>query len=371
NSFTTVNGKYDSGKSFGGLQVKWDLKELEKRLDQIAVKAADGSVLSYNYFEGIDANVTAYVGGNLFKAYTYMGADGKKYEYGFNGTGSKDPLYTSNTPGGETDYVAQAVSVHIKMDARVYSGIEGNALKFDPYEHATINNTAFGDTFKLYFGGSKPVNVKNTPGKEIIKVQAPFIKNTDKDGYSQLTDTKLLEQLEKDLSYKGYSKTTYFAQLTIGNALTGVQTVYVPINASSMTANVATVELKEKDVFNPYWYTEKGYDSLNVSFKELGSSRHNMLPVWYDAKGNPIKLEYFTNAAMTSKVNDITGGGTFYAKVPAEVVERESGKVIGSEWVKDGKPVDTGIPQTITLKIRVPILEITEVKFFDSNNLTG
>ncbi|MEG2688688.1 MAG: hypothetical protein RSA24_05920, partial [Clostridia bacterium] len=178
--FTTVNGKYDSGKSFGGLQVKWDLKELEKRLDEIAVKAADGSVLSYNYFEGIDVNVTAYVGGNLFKAYTYMGADGKKYEYGFNGAGSKDPQYTSNkADGSETDYVAQAVSVHIKMDARVYSGIEGNALKFDPYEHATINNTAFGNTFKLYFGGSKPVNITNTPGNEIVKVQAPFVKDAN------------------------------------------------------------------------------------------------------------------------------------------------------------------------------------------------
>ncbi|MEG2541434.1 MAG: hypothetical protein RSB59_06685, partial [Clostridia bacterium] len=47
---------------------------------------------------------------------------------------------------------------------------------------------------------------------------------------------------------------------------------------------------------------------------------------------------------------------------------------IGSEWVKtvvDGKTVWTETPQTITLKIRVPILKITEVKFFDSMNLTG
>ena len=302
---------------------------------EIKVEGADGSV-SYDYYKGIDVVVTAKVGANVFRYVTGYDKNGEPI-YGFVGTGE------TNAQNGS---IAQVISVPVKIAGRMFESLENEALVFDAYANDVINSSAFSTNVKAIFAGSdKPVVLDNSS----LTITAPYVK--DADGYKFIAEGVSRE----NFSYLGYEGTELFAKLDIGTENSGKQTIYVPINVTSMTANVYRLTVNREHTLDPEWYNlADEYNILTISFKEKGTISHTMKPDWSTVK-------YYSNAALTKEIDNIFKGGSLYATVEANPCDADGNILKGADGVALG--AHNGQAQTIKIKLTVPRKDITSVKF--------
>ena len=333
-TFVYVNGKYTSGQ-YQDLSVSWDLTNLEKRLEEIKVVGADGSV-SYDYYKGIDVTVTALVGANVFRYVTGYDDDGDPI-YGFVGDGNK------NTNNGA---IAQKVQVPVKIAGRVFNSLETESLTFDTYSSDVINGDSFATNVKAIFEGTdKPVVLDSSS----LTITAPYVKVDGE--YSLIAEGVTREQF----SYLGYEGQDLYAKLDIGTEKSGKQTIYVPINVTAMTANVYRLTVNREHTLDPEWYNlADEYNVLTINFKEKGTPDHTMKPDWSTVK-------YYSNATYTKEVDNIFKGGTFYATVEANPCDADGNLLVDANGVPYG--AHNGQSQVIKLRLTVPQKDITSIKF--------
>ncbi len=341
--FDSVNGRFTSNSSFSGYDVEWDVQELTNAIANIT--DVHGNI---NYFNGLEATITAKIGGDRFVVVTSSATDGN---YGFTGT---------NVVGEHK--VAQELKVVVRVNAFKFSDIK-TALSFNPYQGDVITADSLGTTFRIA--------VTNSEGKESIqtltaggarlKVEAPFIKSGDiyLDAYS---DNGVYQLKVEDITYEGYARAgeyPLYAKLLLGTEFSGVQEIYVPITVESVKTSTVAMDVALEDTFNPNWHAGSQYESVTVTL--AGAKDQVMFPDWSTIK-------YYTNSGCTREKpeQNIYSAGTIYAQVEAFVREGnvKDGALIGAKMVEneDGELVPVG--QKITLKLNVVDQIIESVKFF-------
>ncbi|MDE6060969.1 MAG: hypothetical protein K2G31_05835, partial [Clostridia bacterium] len=365
NGFTVANGRMSS--NFTGYQVKWDLSELEKAL---AAVTKDGKV---NFYEGVRATVTAYIGGDVFKAFTktVVKNEGLVNEesssFGFIGDGSTDTKYAS------AGHIAQPYQINVVIAPSKYDSIK-NPISFDPYTADKLEgNTLFadGDTIRLNvrnFDGS--ISDKAfTVGKD-IQVEAPFIYSSG--NWYDAYNNNIFKISPDDINYEGYRYAAthpLYAKLIIGTKFSGQQIAYVPITVKDMEASIVRMTVKHEDTFNPLWFEGSEYSELKVSFN---GTEYTMYPDW-------TQIKYYTNQSCTverpESQRNIYGGGNISVRVPAYIYElNEDGtpnknKPIGLVKGKDANGKDTYLAQNITVTLSVERQTIEKVTFFYDETL--
>ena len=335
NSITSINGFYADGTTISGLEVKWDLTNLQNAVKGITEKGV------VNYYKGIDVKVTAYVGGKTFRPIRQDILDntGKvDYSYGFIGNGSTNPEYAD--PG----YVAQAIEVPVRVAGYTVEKVSSE-IRFDPYSASELNGSTLGTsfTFRVNDNGVKrdvSLNVGNT-----LSVNAPFVYVGDND----YRDAVSFGFTQDDITYLGYKGRQLYAELSVGTDYCGKQILYVPINVIAKSAATVEIAVAHEDTFNPEWYATEEYEVLeDVSFG--GTGRHDMVPDW-----STIKYYSSSSCAANTLIENIYEGGIIYAQVAARVYKTENGQQVevGSVVSKDGQGNRILIPQTITLRLTV------------------
>ncbi|MDE5602099.1 MAG: hypothetical protein K2J16_06345 [Clostridia bacterium] len=367
NGFTVADGRMSS--NFSGYQVKWDLSELEKAL--AAVTDKDGKV---SFYEGVRAPVTAYIGGNVFKAFTktVVKNEGLVNEesnsFGFVGEGSTDTKYAN------AGYIAQPYKVNVVIAPCKYESMS-TQITFDPY----TANKLDGDT--LFAEGTNiKVNVRNldgsisektfTVGSNTLQVEAPFVYNSG--SWNDAYNNNIFKITPDDINYSGYRYATthpLYARLTIGTEYSGYQTIYAPITVKEMVASPVRLAIKHEDTFNPRWFEDEDYSKFDVSFS---GTVYTMYPDWS-------QIKYYTNASCTverpESQRNIYNGGNVYVRVPAYIYELNADgtpntrKPIGLVKGKDADGKDAYLAQSVTVNLNVERQTIDHLTFFYDETL--
>ena len=352
NKFNKATVNYINGTASDTLSVKWDLTALTKRLEEIAVRDTNGDLIRYDYYKGIDVEVTALLGGSEFYLYRVLDILGADVTAGMKGEG---------VVSEDGKFIEQKVKVRIVVSTSEYSKLDGDTFKFDPYSSAVLDGSALakdGSTINVYFKG-------NTTASSVVvgtqvKVTAPY---TLKDNEYTLVEGEALTALMKQISYKGYTGAQLYARLELGDEFIGEQTVYVPVEVLKATAN-SRPELTVTDTFNPEWYNDSAYEMLpEVRFAETGVGRYQMKPDWSTVK-------YYTNITLAEELPNIYAGGTIYATVEASVVDAD-GNPIGNVITKvteEGVEKEVQTPQLITVKLNVTKKTVSGVYFYNGTD---
>ena len=187
------------------LAAKWDLTALEAAIDALAVKDANGNVTSYNFYLGITAGVTAWLGGS-----EATGEDGREfYASGvFNGEGSTDEPYALK------GFIAQAHPVTVLVYSNVVSEVSSD-LTFDPYdaESAKLDPDAFlgkSVSVELSDGTVRSLAIDETESSDALTPVGIYVMNGSLmpvwDGEGEKPAAYVTtEQLMREISFEGYS----------------------------------------------------------------------------------------------------------------------------------------------------------------------
>lgn len=331
--FDKANITYASGSSKTNMPLEWDIDAVNAALQGISRDAG------YDYYKGLSFDVTVWIGGDdTYKLYRATDAGG----------GVTSGMTGDGKVSGE--YIAQPYTVRVEITSGAFASVESGALTYDPYSALVMDGEALapsGSYINVVYAGGMTGRLQ--VGRDVT-VDAPYTASGS--GYVKAEGT-VLDDIMKQISYQGYAGgRTLYARLTIGSEKTGVQTVYVPVTVTGATARTTDVTIPEgTDVFNPEWYDGFGVIS-GVRFRENGAAARDMQPDWST-------VEYYSNAALTNRLDNIFGGGTVYARVQANVLI-------------DGQPAGNGglAPQTITLRLSVPVVKNPKIAFWNGTGDT-
>lgn len=230
------------GETSAILYAGWDLTALESAIDALAVK--DGEVVkSYNFYQGLRANATLWLGGKPVEGgkafYNNGGA--------FNGSGF---VYNAENTVNYADegYIAQAFTVTVTVDSNVVDNVV-SGLVFNPYAEyaASMEPSDFaGREVEIRFadGGNRVFTVSDSQsGGRNIRISYLCVISGDKeyvvwDGTGTEPESNVaLADLMKEISFKGYTGKYGDIYLvgTIGTDIVGVQQVYLPVTVESLS----------------------------------------------------------------------------------------------------------------------------------------
>ena len=230
------------GETSAILYAGWDLTALESAIDALAVKDGE-AVKSYNFYQGLRANVTLWLGGKPVsggKAFYNNGG-------AFNGSGF---VYNAESTVNYADegYIAQAFTVTVTVDSNVVDNVVGG-LVFNPYaEYAASMETSdfAGSEVEIRFadGSNRVFTVSDSQsGGSNIRISYLCVISGDKeyvvwDGTGTKPESNVaLADLMKEISFKGYTGKYGDIYLvgTIGTDIVGVQQVYLPVTVESLS----------------------------------------------------------------------------------------------------------------------------------------
>ena len=230
------------GETSAILYAGWDLTALESAIDALAVKDGE-AVKSYNFYQGLRADVTLWLGGKT--------VEGGKVFYNnggaFNGSGF---VYNAENTVNYADegYIAQAFTVTVTVDSNVVDNVV-SGLVFNPYaEYAASMETSdfAGREVEIRFadGSNRVFTVSDSQsGGRNIRISYLCVISGDKeyvvwDGTGTEPESNVaLADLMKEISFKGYTGKYGDIYLvgTIGTDIVGVQQVYLPVTVESLS----------------------------------------------------------------------------------------------------------------------------------------
>ena len=326
------------------LAAKWDLTALEAAIDALAVKDADGNVTSYNFYLGITAGVTAWLGGS-----EATGTSGREfYASGvFNGEGSTDEPYASK------GFIAQAHPVTVLVYSNVVSEVSSD-LTFDPYaaESAKLDPDDFlgkSVSVELSDGTVRSLAIEETESSDALTPVGIYVMNGSLmpvwDGEGEKPAAYVTtEQLMREISFEGYSGVygDIFLRVSIGTDIVVKQTVDLPITVETAAASDIRYDIRSgrsyaRDFLGNFVHKEEGaaegsWTAGGEMFGDLqyqNNNYYNIEVMWSNA------LFYRdSNYAVEFKLADLAAGTSYYAIVPVRRVA-EDGTVFATQYERD------------------------------------
>ena len=325
------------------LAAKWDLTALEAAIDALAVKDADGNVTSYNFYLGISAGVTAWLGGS--KA---TGEDGREfYASGvFNGEGSTDEQYA------EEGFIAQAHPVTVLVYSNVVSEVSSD-LTFDPYaaESAKLDPEDFlgkSVSVELSDGTVRTLAIEETESSDALTPVGIYVMNGSLmpvwNGEGEKPAAYVTtEQLMREISFEGYSGVygDIFLRVSIGTDIVVKQTVDLPITVETAAASDIRYDIRSgrvyaRDFLGNFVHKEEGaaegsWTAGGEMFGDLQYQNNN----YYDIEVLWDSALFYrdSNYAVEFKLADLAKGESYYAIVP--VVRNEGGTKFATQYERD------------------------------------
>lgn len=325
-SFNSASGKYANydlngtliaGSSYGGLDIKWDLTNLEKAMAKIRNIETGG----WDYYKGIDVTVKAFVGGASFVVGEYYKNYPKEKDL-------SNYVYYDEAKGYV--YIRQPIDVKIKIASRVFDSFVREKIKFDPYSFENLTDAGAID---------RELQVN-------FDIDGKIVSKWVKDGVDmQMTIPEVNPAL---ISYKGYGgDNDLFATLKIGTVSSGIQTVKLPIEIRTMTG--ATKNIAITDTFNPTWF--ENYPTVDIMFAD--GITHTMVMDWSTLRifSRPI---YTSQYELKGDNANIYSGGVKYALAEATIFKGD--KELG---------LYEGTKQRFRFMLNVRTKRINEIRFYD------
>ena len=364
------------------LAAKWDLTALEAAIDALAVKDANGIVTSYNFYLGISAGVTAWLGGS--KA---TGTSGRGfYASGvFNGEGSTDEPYANE------GFIAQAHPVTVLVYSNVVSEVSSD-LTFDPYAAGSVEmdpDDFLGKSVsvELSDGTVRTLAIVDKESSDALTPVGIYVMNGSLmpvwDGEGEKPAAYVTtEQLMREISFEGYSGVygDIFLRVSIGTDIVVKQTVDLPVTVLAAAARDNRYDIRSnssnpdspgrsyaRDFLGNFVHKEKGaaegsWTAGGEMFGDLqyqNNNYYNIEVMWSNAL-------FYTNSNydVEVKLADLAKGESYYAIVPVKRVadgtvfatqyERdENGNILYFD--KDGKLVaaDKGSPRPVYQTVKL------------------
>lgn len=325
------------------LAAKWDLTALEAAIDALAVKDADGNVTSYNFYLGITAGVTAWLGGS-----EATGTSGREfYASGvFNGEGSTDERYASK------GFIAQAHPVTVLVYSNVVSEVSSD-LTFDPYaaESVTMDPDDFlgkSVSVELSDGTMRSLAIEEKESSDALTPVGIYVMNGslmpvwNEEGEKPAAYVTT-EQLMREISFEGYSGVygDIFLRVSIGTKIVVKQTVDLPITVETAAASDSRYDIRSgrsyaRDFLGNFVHKEEGaaegsWTAGGEMFDDLqyqNNNYYNIEVMWSNA------LFYTTsNYDVEVKLADLAKGESYYAIVPVKRVA--DGTVFATQYERD------------------------------------
>lgn len=334
------------------LAAKWDLTALEAAIDALAVKDANGIVTSYNFYLGITAGVTAWLGGS--KA---TGTSGRGfYASGvFNGEGSTDKLYASE------GFIAQAHPVTVLVYSNVVSEVSSD-LTFDPYAAESVDmdpEDFLGGSVsvELSDGTVRTLAIEETESSDALTPVGIYVMNGSLmpvwDGEGEEPAAYVTtEQLMREISFEGYSGVygDIFLRVSIGTDIVVKQTVDLPVTVLAAAARDNRYDIRSnssnpdslgrsyaRDFLGNFVHKEEGaaegsWTAGGEMFGDLqyqNNNYYNIEVMWSNAL-------FYTNSnySVEVKLADLAKGSSYYAIVPVRRVA-EDGTVFATQYERD------------------------------------
>ena len=326
------------------LAAKWDLTALEAAIDALAVKDADGIVTSYNFYLGISAGVTAWLGGS-----EATGTSGKEfYASGvFNGEGSTDERYASK------GFIAQAHPVTVLVYSNVVSEVSSD-LTFDPYaaESVTMDPDDFlgkSVSVELSDGTVRSLAIEEAESSDALTPVGIYVMNGSLmpvwDGKGEKPAAYVTtEQLMREISFEGYSGVygDIFLRVSIGTDIVVKQTVDLPVTVLAAAANDNRYDIRSgrsyaRDFLGNFVHKEEeaaegSWTAGGEMFGDLqyqNNNSYNIEVMWDSAL-------FYTNSTYSVEVKlaDLAAGSSYYAIVPVMRVA-EDGTVFATQYERD------------------------------------
>lgn len=334
------------------LAAKWDLTALEAAIDALAVKDANGILTSYNFYLGITAGVTAWLGGS-----EATGTSGREfYASGvFNGEGSTDKQYA------DEGLIAQAHPVTVLVYSNVVSEVSSD-LTFDPYAAGSV--TMDPDDFlgksvsvELSDGTVRSLAIEKEESSDALTPVGIYVMNGSLmpvwDGKGEEPAAYVTtEQLMREISFEGYSGVygDIFLRVSIGTDIVVKQTVDLPVTVltaaardnrydirSTSTAPDSSGRVYARDFLGNFVHKEEGaaegsWTAGGEMFGDLqyqNNNNYNIEVLWDSAL-------FYTNSTYTDEVKlaDLAAGSSYYAIVPVRRVA-EDGTVFATQYERD------------------------------------
>lgn len=365
------------------LAAKWDLTALEAAIDALAVKDANGIVTSYNFYLGITAGVTAWLGGS-----EATGTNGREfYASGvFNGEGSTDKLYASE------GFIAQAHPVTVLVYSNVVSEVSSD-LTFDPYAAESVDmdpEDFLGGSVsvELSDGTVRTLAIEETESSDALTPVGIYVMNGSLmpvwDGEGEKPAAYVTtEQLMREISFEGYSGVygDIFLRASIGTDIVVKQTVDLPVTVLAAAARDSRYDIRSnssnpdspgrsyaRDFLGNFVHKEKGAEEGSWTaggemFGDLqyqNNNYYNIEVMWSNAL-------FYTNSNydVEVKLADLAADSSYYAIVPVRRVA-EDGTVFATQYErdengnilyfdKDGKLVaaDKGTPRPVYQTVKL------------------
>lgn len=334
------------------LAAKWDLTALEAAIDALAVKDANGIVTSYNFYLGITAGVTAWLGGS-----EATGTNGREfYASGvFNGEGSTDKLYASE------GFIAQAHPVTVLVYSNVVSEVQSD-LTFDPYaaESVTLDPEDFlggSVSVELSDGTVRTLAIEETESSDALTPVGIYVMNGSLmpvwDGEGEKPAAYVTtEQLMREISFEGYSGVygDIFLRVSIGTDIVVKQTVDLPVTVLAAAARDNRYDIRSnssnpdspgrfyaRDFLGNFVHKEKeaeegSWTAGGEMFGDLqyqNNNYYNIEVMWSNAL-------FYTNSNydVEVKLADLAADSSYYAIVPVKRVA-EDGTVFATQYERD------------------------------------
>lgn len=324
------------------LAAKWDLTALEAAIDALAVKDANGDVTSYNFYLGISAGVTAWLGGSKATGTRAFYASGV-----FNGEGSTDEPYASE------GFIAQAHPVTVLVYSNVVSEVSSD-LTFDPYAVDSV----FMDpddflrksvSVELSDGTVRSLAIEDKESSDALKPVGIYVMNGSLmpvwDGKGEEPAAYVTtEQLMREISFEGYSGVygDIFLRVSIGTEIVVKQTVDLPVTVLAAAANDNRYDIRSgrsyaRDFLGNFVHKEEGaaegsWTAGGEMFGDLqyqNNNYYNIEVMWDSAL-------FYTNSTYSVEVKlaDLAAGSSYYAIVPVRRVA-EDGTVFATQYERD------------------------------------
>lgn len=334
------------------LAAKWDLTALEAAIDALAVKDANGIVTSYNFYLGITAGVTAWLGGS-----EATGTNGREfYASGvFNGEGSTDKQYA------DEGLIAQAHPVTVLVYSNVVSEVSSD-LTFDPYAAESVDmdpEDFLGGSVsvELSDGTVRTLAIEETESSDALTPVGIYVMNGSLmpvwDGEGEKPAAYVTtEQLMREISFEGYSGVygDIFLRVSIGTDIVVKQTVDLPVTVLAAAARDNRYDIRSnssnpdspgriyaRDFLGNFVHKEEGaaegsWTAGGEMFDDLqyqNNNYYNIEVMWSNAL-------FYTNSnySVEVKLADLAAGSSYYAIVPVRRVA-EDGTVFATQYERD------------------------------------
>lgn len=334
------------------LAAKWDLTALEAAIDALAVKDANGIVTSYNFYLGITAGVTAWLGGS-----EATGTSGREfYASGvFNGEGSTDEPYALK------GFIAQAHPVTVLVYSNVVSEVSSD-LTFDPYAAESVDmdpEDFLGGSVsvELSDGTVRTLAIEETESSDALTPVGIYVMNGSLmpvwDGEGEKPAAYVTtEQLMREISFEGYSGVygDIFLRVSIGTDIVVKQTVDLPVTVLAAAARDNRYDIRSnssnpdspdrsyaRDFLGNFVHKEKGAEEGSWTaggemFDDLqyqNNNYYNIEVMWSNAL-------FYTNSnySVEVKLADLAADSSYYAIVPVRRVA-EDGTVFATQYERD------------------------------------